>query len=301
MVLFLWGCGMKTQCIGYRTSKNTKLKQIHFKNTLLAHAKITRGIFKRNEWANPIYHFFDLNAGPGRNPENNEPGSPIIFVDVMEELGIRFDATFFEIEAKNHCALKQNINSINIGNINKISCINEDHSTSFEKYCQFIYSKKANYGLIYSDQSGQCPPFDLFKNLSLNKSFKYIDFLIYVSATNIKRIRRSKDENLTLCDMISGINKKHWIIRTPVDRHQWTFLIGTNWNAFPEFKTLGFHNIDSPVGREIIERCNLTDGERKIANESRQLKINYSSYQEYLRTPEFRQVRASAMQRDGGR
>jgi hypothetical protein len=63
-------------------------------------------------------------------------------------------------------------------------------------------------------------------------------------------------------DYIKSIDKKCWIVRKPETQWQWTFLIGSNWVKFPEWKKERFYNLESKEGKEIMERVMYTEEEQ---------------------------------------
>lgn len=74
------------------------------------------------------------------------------------------------------------------------------------------------------------------------------------------------------------IGKKAWLIREPFGKHQWSFILGVNWEEFPEFKKIGFHKTSSTQGQNILNRINYTAKELndrgiKIYNIPKQLDI----------------------------
>jgi hypothetical protein len=63
--------------------------------------------------------------------------------------------------------------------------------------------------------------------------------------------------------MIHSLNKKHWYIREPIGRQQWTILVGRNVlvGSVKEMNELGFYGLDSSSGQDIFSRCNYTKEE----------------------------------------
>ena len=111
---------------------------------------------------------------------------------------------------------------------------------------------KNSYGLLYHDPNG-CINEKMLSNFFRKNETKHLDCLINCSATAIKRNYFS---NKSLLIRLKEINKERWLIRKPIGRWQWTFIIGTNWNAFPDLKKLGFYYLDSEEGQLIFSRLN---------------------------------------------
>jgi len=87
--------------------------------------------------------------------------------------------------------------------------------------------------------------------------------LFNFSAANIKRTLKCSltKENRNLRELFSVVNKTHWLIREPYYKHQWSFLLGTNWASFPAYKSIGLYSIDSKEGQEILEKLIYTKEE----------------------------------------
>lgn len=134
-----------------------------------------------------------------------------------------------------------------------------DHNEVLPKL--YTKSKLQRFGLIYNDPSGTLPSFEVLSDFA--RFFPKVDILIYVSAANIKRMRKSTRVNheLTLTECTISIGKRHWLIREPIGRHQWTFLLGTNWKNFPKYKKIGFYHTLSQQGGKIITKLNYTSEE----------------------------------------
>jgi hypothetical protein len=111
------------------------------------------------------------------------------------------------------------------------------------------------------------PNFDLLSEISRNPCFQHIDFVIYLGATTIKRVRRAEEATgrdtkaKLLTDYLRSINKTTWIVRKPTGKNQWTFAIGSNWVNFPKWQKHGFYKIDSEEGESVLRRLTYTGGE----------------------------------------
>ena len=237
---------------GYATSINTPTKDAHFREILRTHLRIVKAITKRYAWADPRYHYWDLNAGPGID-DQRRVGSPLEFIAQTDEMEVDYRAYFFEKDEKVAARLEGFVGD-------KAQVFIGDHHLTLPP----LFHPKPNcYGLIYCDPSGNVPSFDLLGKFS--ERYKLVDILIYISSANIKRGLMSPMNVCVkrLSEYMSLIQKKHWIVRQPRDKHQWTFLLATNWTNFPVFESIGFHRTDSEIGQEIMHRLNTTTKERK--------------------------------------
>ena len=211
----------------------------------------------------------DLNAGTGISEAYGE-GSPIIFLQQAESKKV--DSLCYFVDNKDSVLeeLKQNASGFSC-QAHYLSC---DNKLALENISESLYShsqhnKKALYGLLYSDENGTVPPFDQLSEVFKGKKYlETIDILIYFSATNVKRCLKSDTADVykRLTDYIRNVPKKHWQIRESEDKHQWSFLFGTNWDkngqmGYPKITKYNFHDISSSRGREILERLAYTNDE----------------------------------------
>lgn len=113
-------------------------------------------------------------------------------------------------------------------------------------------------GMILSDPNGAGIPLDPLARLS-NKCPK-LDLVLNWNSTQFKRNRGAfGDDRPTMRDALDMLNKKHWLIRQPMGRWQWTLLIGRN-ERIGEHPALGFYHLESPKGQDIFRRCNFAKG-----------------------------------------
>jgi three-Cys-motif partner protein len=258
---------------GFGYGPHSDAKQDDFRSFLSLHIEIVDRITEGQEWKRK-YTFIDMNAGPGyfdkkaKKPvtspnDDTMTGSPIYFLDEIEKTTIRYRAIFIEREKVNSDNLQQIIDQRTLRSAPKIA--NDDH-VNFLKNHIMSYTDKT-YGLLYHDPTGEVPHFDLLAEASRAPAFGYVDFMIYLSANSIKRVRRMQEamnqeaKVKLLTDYLKAIKKKIWIIRKPKGNEQWTFALGSNWDNFPDWKKRGFHRIDSRAGEEILESLTYTDKE----------------------------------------
>ncbi len=252
---------MKKNDVG--VSEYTDLKQQIFRELLKMHIRIVKGILSRNEWPDQRYWYIDLTAGPGKY--DGHVGSPVIFHEEIEKAGMPYSAILFEREQKFHESLGKYFEEMkNSGQVTgEVEIVHKPYQEG-KKDTNF---KRPRYGLVYIDPSGDMPDFDYLGDISRYKANQYMDFLINISATNVKRIRKSPDTDFSenLMELLGKLDKKHWLVREPYAKHQWTMLIGTNWDAFPKFKGRRFFRTNEPDGRDILQRLSMTTSEYEEA------------------------------------
>jgi hypothetical protein len=284
--------------IGY--SDYTQVKHDHYRALLEIQVPIVGHILTKHDWAWPSYLHFDITAGNGGTDE--QPGSPSIFTSVLKRRGHAYRAVFIEQEQVNADALRARF-----ARDTGVTVEHGDHADILPSYihaCPADINQRTAYGSLFVDPTGCEPPWDLL--IEFSRAFRYVDIMIYMSATNLKRIRRAraKRDNCQqpdLHDRLRAIDKKYWLIREYQGAHQWTFLIGTNWVKYPDWKPGGFYAITSPEGQRVLNETNYTAQERAQRHAPQQLALPlYTTYQEYLQHPRYRAVRQQAINRSGG-
>jgi hypothetical protein len=134
-----------------------------------------------------------LTAGPGKY--DGHVGSPVIFHEEIEDVGMPYSAFLFEREQKSYESLGKYFEGMkNSGQVTgKVEIVTKPYQDG-KKYTGF---KLPRYGLIYIDPSGGMPDFDYLGDISKYKANQYMDFLINISATNVKRIRKSPNTDFS--------------------------------------------------------------------------------------------------------
>jgi three-Cys-motif partner protein len=236
--------------VGY--GECTEIKNTHFRTLIQINLKMWKSYMQ--EYGEKTFTYWDINAGPGFH-EAFGKGSPIIFLEEIKNVGMNYCANFLEKDPATSEKLKYNI-LMTYGQ-DAANVWQGDHNVTLRTW---IDNQGFRFlpGLLYSDPTGEEPPFDLIAEFS--KHWRKVDLLIYVSATNIKR--KIPYGCCRLLESINKIDKKHCMIRKPMDAFQWTFLYLTN-GPIPVWKKQGFYDILSKEGNEIIERLNLTNEERE--------------------------------------
>jgi three-Cys-motif partner protein len=263
---------------GVGFSDSTDAKQKHFGIIIKTHLKATcHGILnKYQQTTNNPYLYFNMESGPG--VYNGAVGSPIIFMDEAAKYeSNQFDIFLFEKNPANCDALQNNINIRKYPSNLNVQILTSDSSVDILNHVPA--NGYPRYGLVYSDPTGTVPPFDTLGQISNIRQCARLDFLINFAATTIKRVRGSHlcHQTQSLKDHLSAINKKHWMVRDPQSKHQWSFVIGSNWADFPAFKNQGFHPVNSIAGKMILDYLNYTKNEKRIGRirQCRQLSLNF--------------------------
>ena len=239
--------------------------------------------------SNPVL-YVDMNAGCGWNHEVDCPGSPLIFLDARKNHDFSMSCYFIEkdlaawqelsqrLGPKKHWATRDGM---------QLTPPDPDHlfwtyNTDHEEIVPILVNQNMSYGLLYHDPNSN-PNFDLFRRITTSPKSRFVDILIRISGTAYKRqskgvtnfgLKNGHDHLIgkypSLREQLKSIKKREWIIREieQGDKHQWTFLLGTNWTDFKAWESKGFFNIKSVKGTEILNKVTYTKKELEDLDES---------------------------------
>lgn len=248
--------------IGY--GELTKLKIEHLHKIFAMHFAVTQAVLNKNRYYKQTYRYIDCTSGRGQTPDDKAiEGSPIVFLQEANDLAnkepFRFQADFIEQDSENLTHL-QNV----ITNVVKMPTFGDAnfHHGRYEIILPKLFTEenKVELGLLFVDPSGDLPDFDSLAKF--NQLRPRMEILIYISTTNVKRVRQHTQ--MFLDDFIKSVGKKKWLIRKPLawDKHRWTFLLGSNSDLFKDYKNIDFLRLDSKEAKQFFPILNLSKKER---------------------------------------
>ncbi len=247
-------------CVGM--SEATAEKQYVLRMILIAHTKIIGKILARHPlYAYQSYCYYDLNAGWAVHDDGTE-GSPSIFAGVLRNSGLPGEACLFENGKKalpmlrRFCEGRTDFRLFPVSNHKLLAKVPE------------VTDEKHRYGMVYVDPNGIPMKAPILGEFLQRDYMRKLDVLLHVPAGTNKRVHGCFGETIAqrLCNYIDSVGRVYWIIREPCGDHgkQWTFLLGTNWDALDDFKRLGFHRITGPEGERILYELSYSDKERTL-------------------------------------
>jgi hypothetical protein len=283
------------KAVGY-SLLHTKLKQEQLRVVVTTLAGMLHYIRQRSygpQWGADIFHWVDLNAGPGwygpQYPDGPFSGSPLVALEAAAAREFYFRGIACEQDPEVLSTLCTSLQTIGglwpHGPVNGARVFQSSYGQRFYRVFAQPYTQawpailaqlqgwqrpppetRHVFGAIYSDENGTVPPFPLLAEAAV--AFPKMDLIIYVSAANIKRILKAGARGVDgrLDEMMARIRKSYWLIREPKAKHQWTFLIGTNMKQFPEFAKQGIYHLTSPMGLTFANRLFYTAEELRDMN-----------------------------------
>lgn len=283
----------------YGYGEYTPLKTEHFSRFIRMHLEVASAVLKKHaSWLDQTYHYFDLTAGPGVFDGADQ--SPMVYLKTVRELQLAHDSYFFERDEWAFNSLAQCL-----GNGSSVHCVLGDHQQRILPcISNTLRIPKPHYiGLLYYDVTPCIEMFESIKliaDLTCRLQMERIDVLLYLSPAKIKQMKECNGCQ-RLPSIIQSFRKSHWLIREPFGKHQWTFMLGSNWDGFKEYKKIRFFRLNSPEGEQIFSKVAWTPKEREEQQkESGVLPFAepadlppatpYRNYAEYLQHPRFRAI-----------
>lgn len=229
---------------------DTTIKQADFRDILAHHLDVCQLIF--SNFQNPsTYRYIDTFGGPGC--PDGIMGSPVIFQELAQKRGMTYEADIFELNPDNYSSLRSYLNSsIRV------------HLGDGSHLVKLLQAGKSQYGLLYCDPPQT--PESFLQSIEIMKyaaqRYRKLDLMLYISGRLYKAHKTFKDLPY-IAEVMNSIDKEHWAIRKLRTGQQWTFLIGTNYIKWADWRKRGLYPVDSPEGRHCLEHLNLTRDEIK--------------------------------------
>lgn len=244
----------------------TPLKQRDLEKFLRQYLLVCRAVIKRNPWASPELFVADITAGMGVHPETGEEGSPLILLRLLEEFHVAYQAFFIEQEPDNFASLQRLVDDRFWSVSHLCSFVKGDHVEEMAHIVrQHLRLKPPSFGLLYYDFTTDDYERSLRFLADLYTRYfhllKFIDCLIYLSATAVKRVRGAFPDRPDLTAYLRAIRKDQWLVREPSGGNQYTFLLGTNYKKYRTSIPIGLFPISEPRGKGILERLNFNTKE----------------------------------------
>ena len=233
-------------------SAETEMKEEHYRGIVSMHLDICRAILSRGPGL--PYLYADLHAGPGDLTYEGRTfdGSPLVFLRLAAEKGIRHQSLLFDQDVSVAARLSAAVSWVDSNG--SVEVVAQPCEVGMSQWLTRAGSQPYRYGLVYSDPIAKEIPVALLARIA--HQFPRVDLLSYVAATGYKRRGGPR-----LAEHLAAIDKRYVYVRQPAGQWQWTFVLWTNFESRLDWKRAGFHRADSERGRLILDRLNLTVAE----------------------------------------
>jgi len=196
----------------------------------------------------PRYEYIDMNAGPGIAPQLQIHGSPLLFLDTIRRFKLSYHALMIEQDGRSAVELRDRI-----GIDDHTRVVQGDHALVVPQHIRTLAGQPA--GIIHHDPNG-LPSWDVLRDIFAHPQAKRLDLFMYCRTNDVRRVNGYRYNrgipDITLPEGLAAIKKDYWLIRTPRKASCWTYIIGTNWPGFPEWRKNGVYRLESKEGQAIL-------------------------------------------------
>jgi hypothetical protein len=256
-------------------SDGTERKLRDFERLQYLHAVLWRTVRERGgngEWIADRYHYVDLNSGPGmlRLPTGKwTAGSPLLFVRNMEYLELPWKAWMCEWDKRSHACLAEYIDHAGVSE--RCSLFARDHRGAAPDIIAAIHASRRGrkaMGLIYADPNGTLAREEMDTAARIAAEHPKMDILMHLAANTFKRCR-AVFGYASFTERLAALGKKRLLVREPQEDYQWTFVLLTDWERYPDWRSCGFYGDDTPEFQEIMEALLLAKWQRRLKGQAR--------------------------------
>lgn len=251
---------MTENAYGICVSPETETKQRNFRGLLRIIMTTAKSQIVKS-WPDSRFWIYDLNAARSSYPNSNGEmvlGSSTIGVQMCKSLGMNFHAYLCELLPDNAQELREFFEPDG----ERVNVLCGDSSERLPHYLPI--AGRQRFGYVYADPNDAQLPVDLLANIFRRSVFQRTDLIINIAAASLKRlINHEAYGDISLSTLLRRIDKKYWLVREPHGKHQWTFIVGTNWADFPDWGKEGFYRLESTKGQETWQVVALTKRQAK--------------------------------------
>lgn len=198
------------------------------------------------------FWLFDLFCGSGYNDKVDCIGSPIAMLREADKSGVAPSMHCVDINAESLARLSTEA-EIRPRMGRDVFLYHGDNINFYEHAAAIVQAReltKYARGIALFDPNDSDIALESLRGFS--ERLPSVDIVINYSGAAVKRANGGGADRDDLDDMLSAANKRHWLIRRPFGRWQWSLLIGRNIEV-GDYKSVGFHRLDSETGREIAK------------------------------------------------
>lgn len=220
------------------------------------------------------FWLFDLFCGSGYNDQVDCIGSPIAMYEEAIRLGVAPLMHCVDRDPEAIAALSER--ELVAANFNKSIWLHNGDNKQFDVMAESRVRERENplfaQGIALFDPNDSVISLDLLAGFS--KLLPRIDIVINYSGAAIKRANGAGAKRPDLNAYIKAANKKHWLIRRPIGKWQWSLVVGRNFET-RNYRALGFEHLHDSSGQAALQTLVMTKAESDKANAASQSPLGF--------------------------